>query len=159
MKLRNSSDEWSVDLPVSHLFNDWIYGLMDKWPETVMPLASADEGIKLTVIWNIAPLTTMKNMMGKYLVRLPMSREASQPHTYHQNTMSIPWLLMPWLLALPGHQWTWHGIHKFCMFFSLLKVDFKYPYHFFFLTNYTECKSIFIFPHNNSTYERVNSRM
>ena len=31
---------------------------------------------------------------------------------FSQRTRSIPWLLMPWLLASPGHQQPWYWLHE-----------------------------------------------
>ena len=46
--------------------------------------------------------------------------------SYLGLTRSISWLLMPWLLTLPGHQQPWYWLYRICRSFSYLRKDFKY---------------------------------
>ena len=43
--------------------------------------------------------------------------------------MSIPWLLMPWLIASPGHQQLWYWICRMKWFLSSTRKDFNYLHH------------------------------
>ena len=45
---------------------------------------------------------------------------------------SIPGSLMPWLLALPGHQQQWHWLYKINRSLFSTKNDFNYPCHLIF---------------------------
>ena len=49
--------------------------------------------------------------------------------SYLGLTRSISWLLMPWLLTLPGHQQSWYWLYRICRSFSCLRKDFKYLCH------------------------------
>ena len=40
-------------------------------------------------------------------------------------TRSISWLLMPWLLASPGHQQPWYWLYRIGRFLSYLRKDFN----------------------------------
>ena len=42
---------------------------------------------------------------------------------------SVSWLLMPWLLTLPGHQQQWYWLCRVCRHWSYLWKDFKYLCH------------------------------
>ena len=44
-------------------------------------------------------------------------------------TRSISWLLMPWLLASPGHHHPWYWHHKMGSFLSSLRYNFNYLCH------------------------------
>ena len=46
--------------------------------------------------------------------------------SYLGLTRSISWLLMPWLLTLPGHQQPWYWLYRMCRSFFYLRKDFKY---------------------------------
>ena len=46
--------------------------------------------------------------------------------SYLGLTMPISWLLMPWLLASPGHQQPWYWLFGICRSFSYLRMCFKY---------------------------------
>ena len=46
--------------------------------------------------------------------------------SYLGLTRSISWLLMPWLLTLPGHQQPWYWLYRICRSLSYLRKDFKY---------------------------------
>ena len=47
--------------------------------------------------------------------------------SYLGLTSSISWLLMPWLLTLPGHQQPWYWLYRMCRSFFYLRKDyFKY---------------------------------
>ena len=46
--------------------------------------------------------------------------------SYLSLTRSISWLLMPWLLTLPGHQQPWYWLYRMCRSLSYLRKDFKY---------------------------------
>ena len=43
--------------------------------------------------------------------------------------MTIPCLLIPWLLTSPGHQQPWHWLHKLTMFLPSLKINFNSMQH------------------------------
>ena len=45
------------------------------------------------------------------------------------KTRSISWLLIPWLLALPGHQHRWHWLCRIGTFLSYLRKDFNHLCH------------------------------
>ena len=47
--------------------------------------------------------------------------------SYLGLTMSIPLLLMPWLLVLPGYQQRWYWLFRVCRSLSYLRKDFIYP--------------------------------
>ena len=42
---------------------------------------------------------------------------------YSQQTRSIPFLLMTWLLVSPGHQQIWFWLHKIHMYLSSMRKD------------------------------------
>ena len=46
--------------------------------------------------------------------------------SYLGLTMSISWLLMPWLLTPPGHQQPWYWLCTIGRFLSYLRKDFNY---------------------------------
>ena len=46
--------------------------------------------------------------------------------SYLGLTMSISWLLMPWLLTSPGYQQPWYWLCRIGRFLSYLRKDFKY---------------------------------
>ena len=43
----------------------------------------------------------------------------------------VSWLLMPWLLVSPGHQYPWYWLCKICKFLSYMRKDFYYLCHFY----------------------------
>ena len=45
--------------------------------------------------------------------------------SYLGLTMSISWLLMPWLLTSPGHQQPWYWLCRICRFWSYLRKDLE----------------------------------
>ena len=49
--------------------------------------------------------------------------------SYLGLTRSISWLLMPWLLASPGHQQPWCWLCRIGRFLSYLRKDFNYLPH------------------------------
>ena len=53
----------------------------------------------------------------------------------------IPWLLMPWLLASPGHQHTWHCIYRINRSLRLPLRDFNCLHH----TCWEKIKNAYIF--------------
>ena len=65
---------------------------------------------------------------------------------YCGRTMSIPWLLMPWLLMSPGHQQTWHWLCRVNGSLSSTRRDFNHLCH---LSHEKNQKYIFMFPLNN----------
>ena len=79
-------------------------------------------------------------------VRLPCVTFLVLKLEHSGRSWSIPWLLMPWLLALPGHQQPWYWLNKINKsstatrkdFYSLCHLNFarwkkKYPYFLCFL--------------------------
>ena len=65
-----------------------------------------------TVLWFIDALTL--NVLGPNYLGL---------------TRSISWLLMPWLLASPGHQQPWYWLHRIIRSLSFLRKEFNYLCH------------------------------
>ena len=49
--------------------------------------------------------------------------------SYLGLTRSVSWLLMPWLLALPGHQQPWYWLCKIGKSFSYTRKDFNNLWH------------------------------
>ena len=49
--------------------------------------------------------------------------------SYLDLTMSISWLLMPWLLTSPGHQQPWYWLGKIQQSRSYTRTDFNYLWH------------------------------
>ena len=49
--------------------------------------------------------------------------------SYLGLTRSISWLLMPWLLASPGHQQPWYWLCKISKSRSYMRKDFNYLWH------------------------------
>ena len=47
----------------------------------------------------------------------------------NESTRSISWLLMPWLLASPGHQQPWYSLYKLGRSWSYTRKDFNYQFH------------------------------
>ena len=74
----------------------------------------------------------LRNKLGTngILRELSLSLNARGPN-YSGSTLSISWLLMPWLLASPGHQqpWYWLCIVRICKFLSYTRKDFSYMSH------------------------------
>ena len=68
--------------------------------------------------------------------------------SYLGLTMSISWLLMPWLLTSPGHQHPWYWLCRIGGFLSYLRMDFKYL-RVSMWRNDTKCIYIFVFPLKN----------
>ena len=52
-----------------------------------------------------------------------------QGASYLGLTRSISWLLMPWLLASPGHQHPWYWLCKISKYWSYTWQDFNYLWH------------------------------
>ena len=52
-----------------------------------------------------------------------------QEPSYLGFISSIPWLLMPWLLASPGHQQPWYWLYRIVRSLSYLRKDFNFLYH------------------------------
>ena len=65
--------------------------------------------------------------------------------SYLGLTRSISWLLMPWLLTLPGHQQPWYWLYRICRSFSFLGKDFKYMCQIN-VEEWQNCKYMFMFP-------------
>ena len=61
------------------------------------------------------------------------------------GTTSIPWLLMPWLHASPGHQQPWYWLHTIIRFL-LSQVMISTACAILVSWNYRTCKCIFVFP-------------
>ena len=49
--------------------------------------------------------------------------------SYLGQTNSISWLLMPWLLASPGHQQLWYWLYRICWSTSYLRKGVEYLCH------------------------------
>ena len=49
---------------------------------------------------------------------------------YSGKSRSIPWLMMPWLLALPGHRQPWHWLYKINRPLGSIRKDFNYLGYF-----------------------------
>ena len=49
--------------------------------------------------------------------------------SYLGLTRSISWLLVPWLLASPGHQQPWYWLCKISKSWSYMRNDFNYLWH------------------------------
>ena len=62
--------------------------------------------------------------------------------SYFGLSRSISWLLMPWLLSLPGHQHPWYWQCRIGRFLSYLRKDPNFQ-------NDTKCKYMFTFPLKN----------
>ena len=52
-----------------------------------------------------------------------------QRPSYLGLSLSISWLLMPWLLSSPGHQQPWYWLYRIQRSLSYLRKDFKYLCH------------------------------
>ena len=74
---------------------------------------------------------------------------------YAGRTKSIPWLLMPWLLASPGHQQPWYWLCMISRSLSFIRIDRKYLCHLS-VQEWVEIKTkIFMFSENESSMRRV----
>ena len=66
---------------------------------------------------------------------------------YSEQTRSIGWLLIPWLLALPAHQQSWYWLCKIHWFLSYMRKYFNY------LPHDRKREYSFIFPKINSALQ------
>ena len=78
--------------------------------------------------------------------------------SYLALTRSISWLLMPWLLASPGHQQPWYQLCKITKSWSYTRKNFNYLWHVR-MEEWIKCKYIFMFPLNNLVREVDKSRL
>ena len=60
----------------------------------------------------------------------------------------IPWLLMPWLLGLPGHQQPWYWICRINGSLSSMRKDFNYLCHIS-IVKLQKMELYFLFPKQN----------
>ena len=73
---------------------------------------------------------------------------------YSRITRSMPWLLMPWLLVLSGHQQPWHWINRMQACLASLRNDFKKPAYCQ-LWKMIENGNIFLFPKLTSAWKEL----
>ena len=66
---------------------------------------------------------------------------------------SISWLLMPWLLAAPGHQQPWYWLYEICKSWSYTRKDFNYLWQ----RNDIKCKYMFMFPLKNLAHKGLTA--
>ena len=64
------------------------------------------------------------SLVRKQLLTINMQRPS-----FLGLTRSISWLLMPWLLASPGHQQPWYWLCKLGKSLSYTRKDFNYLWH------------------------------
>ena len=84
-----------------------------------------------SIIFNGQSIHRSKHLRQKYFVR------------------SIPWMLMPWLLAFPRYQQPWHCMRRIQGPLFSIRMDFKYLRHTWMPINDRKCQYIFVcFPPN-----------
>ena len=99
--------DWWNPLDFSNSQHDFIEEVY--WSDVICQLQSADWSVSRWDCW----LLTLN-------VRGP---------SYLGLTRSISWLLMPWLLASPGHQQPWYLLCKIGKSWSYTRKDFNYLWH------------------------------
>ena len=75
--------------------------------------------------------------------------------SYPGLTVSISWLLMPWLLASPGHQHPWCWLCKLGKSLSYMRKDFNYLCHVIVEEWYKLHLYIFMSPLKNLAHQRL----
>ena len=83
---------------------------------------------------NVANKLTLLNHAHKMVLLCVSNTKSSltlsmQGSSYPSLTKSISWLLMPWLLASPGHQHPWFWLCRIGKFLSYTRKDFNYLWH------------------------------
>ena len=79
-----------------------------------------NQTVNAQLLWFLYHLCLMVLPQQIYDVRGP---------SYLGLTRSISWLLMPWLLTLPGYQQPWYWLCRIGRFLSYLRKDFNYLCH------------------------------
>ena len=74
--------------------------------------------------------------------------------SYFGLTWSILWLLMPWLLASPGHQQPLYWSYRISRPFSYLRNDFNYQCHIN-VEEWHKCKYMFMFHLKKIAHKRL----
>ena len=94
-----------------------VHAAAERRPDVVEGQKEATEGL------NVTATETLCKAAGKdrHLIILVPS--------YLGLTKSISWLLMPWLLASPGHQQQWYWLCKLSRSLSYMRKDFNYLCH------------------------------
>ena len=77
---------------------------------------------------NVLRFITRTWNMNYMTAELPLTLNVRGP-SYLGLVRSISWLLMPWLLASPGHQPPWYWRCKICKSQSCTRKDFNYLWH------------------------------
>ena len=85
-------------------------------------------------IWKCGPVCLWLNVLsarsnGSYAKHSTMLTLNVRGPSYLGLTRSISWLLMSWLLTLPGHQQPWYWLCRICRPWSYLRKDFMYLCH------------------------------
>ena len=82
---------------------------------------------------------------GQYCIMLDHSLSLVMLKSkYSSSTRSMLWLLMPWLLAYPGHQQPWYWLHRVNRLLSSTKRYFNYLQHLS-VENCRKCRYVFFF--------------
>ena len=89
--------------------------------------------------WVVDFLTT------SLIIFLPKLIPNMRGPSYLGLTRSILWLLMPWLLASPGHQQPWYWLCKISKSWSYTRKDFNYL-NMSVWKNDIKCKYMFMIP-------------
>ena len=76
--------------------------------------------------------------------------------SYLGLTRSISWLLMPWLLASPGHQQPWYWLYRMGRSLSYLRKDFNHLCHIN-VEEWHKCKYRFYVPSEKFSTWRVKA--